>query len=99
MSPAAHSKEGEKPNQEALVARLRRFIDDSDLSFYRIALLIGTSGTFLSMWLARAAKPKHSRIGRGLKDFFAVFAGRKAHEENSTRGPAIRAPEARQPSL
>ena len=57
MSPAAHSKEGEEPNEEALVGRLRRFIDDSDLSFYRIASLIGTSGTFLSMWLARTAKP------------------------------------------
>jgi DNA transposition AAA+ family ATPase len=57
MSSAAHPKEGEKPNEEALVGRLRRFIDDSDLSFYRIASLIGISGTFLSMWLARTAKP------------------------------------------
>lgn len=62
MSPAEHSKEGEEPNDEELVGRLRRFIDDSDLSFYRIASLIGTSGTFLSMWLARTAKPHTAEL-------------------------------------
>ena len=47
------SKEGE----EALVARLRQFVENSDLSFYRIASRIGTSGGTLSMWLAGTAKP------------------------------------------
>jgi len=47
------SKEGE----EALVARLRQFVEDSDLSFYKIASHIGTSGGILSMWLAGTARP------------------------------------------
>jgi DNA transposition AAA+ family ATPase len=62
MSSAAHPKEGEEPNEEALIGRLRRFIDDSDLSFYQIASLIGTSGTILSMWLARTAKPHTAEL-------------------------------------
>jgi DNA transposition AAA+ family ATPase len=47
------SKEGE----EALVARLRQFVEDSDLSFYKIASRIATSGGILSMWLAGTARP------------------------------------------
>jgi hypothetical protein len=35
--------EGEKATERALVARLRQFIEDSDLSFYRIASRVGTS--------------------------------------------------------
>jgi DNA transposition AAA+ family ATPase len=56
MSSAAHPKEGEEP-KEALVARLRQFVEDSDLSFYKIASRIGTSGGILSMWLSERAKP------------------------------------------
>jgi DNA transposition AAA+ family ATPase len=52
-----HSKEGEEPTQEALIARLRRFVEDSDLSFYQIAARVGTSGTMLSMWLSGTARP------------------------------------------
>jgi DNA transposition AAA+ family ATPase len=62
MSSDAHPKEGEEPNEEALIGRLRRFINDSDLSFYQIASLIGTSGTILSMWLARTAKPHTAEL-------------------------------------
>ena len=81
MSPAAHSKEGEEPNEEALVGRLRRFIDDSDLSFYRIASLIGTSGTFLSMWLARTAKPHTAELA--VIERLLVAEPRETHEDNN----------------
>ncbi len=81
MSPAAHSKEGEEPNEEALVGRLRRFIDDSDLSFYRIASLIGTSGTFLSMWLARTAKPHTAELAE--IERLLIAGPRETHEDNN----------------
>ena len=51
------SKEGREPNEEALVERLRQFVENSDLSFYKIASRIGTSGGTLSMWLAGKARP------------------------------------------
>jgi DNA transposition AAA+ family ATPase len=47
------SKEGE----EALIARLRRFVEDSNLSFYQIASCVGISGTTLSMRLSGIARP------------------------------------------
>jgi hypothetical protein len=34
MPSVVHSKEREKQSEEALIARLRRFVEDSDLSFY-----------------------------------------------------------------
>jgi DNA transposition AAA+ family ATPase len=83
MSSAAHSKEGEESNEEALVGRLRRFIDDSDLSFYRIASLIGTSGTFLSMWLARTAKPHTTDLAE--IERLLTARQRQAHEDGSLR--------------
>ena len=45
-----------------VIVRLRRFVEDSDLSFYQIASLIGTSGTILSMWLAGTAKPHMTEL-------------------------------------
>ena len=54
---ATRSKEGREPNEEALVERLRQFVENSDLSFYQIASRIGTSGGTLSMWLAGKARP------------------------------------------
>jgi transcriptional regulator with XRE-family HTH domain len=57
MSSVVNSKEGEEPSEEALIVRLRRFVEDSDLSLYQIASLIGISGTILSMWLAGTARP------------------------------------------
>jgi DNA transposition AAA+ family ATPase len=71
MPPVVHSKEGEEPHQEALIARLWRFVEHSDLSFYQIASRIGTSGTMLSMWLAGTASPcaaESIKIDRVLKD-------------------------------
>jgi hypothetical protein len=47
----ARFKEGEEPNKMALVARLSRFVEDSDLSFYKIASRVGTYGTILR-WTA-----------------------------------------------
>ena len=57
MATVVNSKEGEGLSREALIARLRRFVEDSDLSFYQIASRAGTTGTILSMWLSGAAKP------------------------------------------
>src|SRR5215469_8080069 len=58
MAFATRSKEGEEPSEKALVARLRQFVEDSDLSFYKIASRIGTSGGILSLWLAGTARPR-----------------------------------------
>ena len=51
------SKEGAQSDEEALVEKLRQFVE-RDLSFYRIASCIGTSGGTLSMWLAGKAWPR-----------------------------------------
>jgi DNA transposition AAA+ family ATPase len=52
----------EEPIGERLIVKLRRFVEDSDLSLYQIASLIGTSGTILSMWLAGTATPHLSQL-------------------------------------
>ena len=57
MDFVTRSKEGGESNEEALVERLRQFVENSDLSFYKIASRIGTSGGTLSMWLAGKARP------------------------------------------
>jgi DNA transposition AAA+ family ATPase len=62
MSTAVNSKEGEESRRRELVARLKRYVEDSELSFYRIATLVGTSGTNLSMWLAGTNRPKTSEL-------------------------------------
>jgi len=61
------SKEGEAARERALVARLRQFIEDSDLSFYKIASRVGTSGGILSM----LSLPKRHK---GLTDDWAPAA-------------------------
>ena len=45
-----------------IIVRLRQFVEDSDLSLYQIASLIGTSGTVLSMWFAGTARPHMSEL-------------------------------------
>jgi DNA transposition AAA+ family ATPase len=62
MCSVAYPEDREKPSEESLISRLTRFIDESDLSFYQIASLIGTSGTILSMWLAGTAKPGTAEV-------------------------------------
>ena len=57
MAFVPRSKEGEESSEKSLVARLRQFVEDSDLNFYKIASRIGTSGGTLSMWLSERAKP------------------------------------------
>ena len=57
MSSTVHLDQGEDSSEDALIVRLRRFVEDSDLSFYQIASRVGTTGTVLSMWLSGAAKP------------------------------------------
>ena len=56
------SQEQEAARERALVARLREFVEDSDLSFYKIASRIGTSGGILSLWLAGTAKPRAEEL-------------------------------------
>jgi transcriptional regulator with XRE-family HTH domain len=56
------SNEGEAARERALVARLRQFVEDSDLSFYKIASRVGTSGGILSMWLAGTARPRAEEL-------------------------------------
>ena len=56
------SKEGEAARERVLVARLRQFVENSDLSFYKIASRVGTSGGILSMWLAGTAKPHEEEL-------------------------------------
>ena len=63
MDFAARSKEGREPNEEALVERLRQFVENSDLSFYKIASRIEKSAAILSMWLAGKARPHAEGIG------------------------------------
>ena len=57
MSSTVYFEQGGDSSKDALIARLRRFVEDSDLTFYQIASRIGTTGTILSMWLSGAAKP------------------------------------------
>jgi hypothetical protein len=64
MSAVVNNQEENEPSGEiTLIARLTRFVENSDLSFYQIASHIGTSGTILSMWLAGTAKPDITRLG------------------------------------
>jgi DNA transposition AAA+ family ATPase len=62
MDFAMRSKGGREPNEEALIERLRHFVEASDLSFYKIASRIGTSGGALSMWLAGTARPRAEEL-------------------------------------
>jgi len=56
------SQEQEAARERALVARLRQFVENSDLSFYKIASRIGTSGGILSLWLAGTARPRAEEL-------------------------------------
>ena len=47
---------------ETAISRPFSEFADSDLSFYQIASLIGTSGTIPSTWLARTAKPDKAEL-------------------------------------
>jgi len=55
-------KDGGEPSEKELIARLRKFVEDSDLSFYKIASRIGTSGGLLSMWLAETTRPRPEEL-------------------------------------
>jgi transcriptional regulator with XRE-family HTH domain len=57
MAFVPRPKEGEESSEKALVARLRQFVEASDLSLYKIASRVGTSGGILSMWLSGMARP------------------------------------------
>ncbi len=64
MAFVLRSKDGEQPGEDTLIARLRQLVEGSDLSFYKIASRVGTSGTTLSMWLAGTAKPHPEELAR-----------------------------------
>jgi transcriptional regulator with XRE-family HTH domain len=65
-------KDGGESSEKELVARLRKFVEDSDLSFYKIASRIGTSGGILSMWLAETTRPRPEEL-----DAIEKFLGRR----------------------
>lgn len=65
MDFVTRSKEGDESSEEAMVERLKQFVEDSDLSFYEIASRIGISAGILSMLLARKARP-HADSGNEL---------------------------------
>ena len=79
MAFIRNCEEGEKGTERALVARLRQFVENSDLSFYRIASRVGTSGGILSMWLAGTASPRAEELAAikktpsGLRNMLGVF--------------------------
>jgi DNA transposition AAA+ family ATPase len=62
MSSVAHPEEEGESSEEALIGRLKRFVEDSDLGFYQIASRVGTSGAILSMWLAGTARPRNAEL-------------------------------------
>jgi DNA transposition AAA+ family ATPase len=62
MAFVTRPKDGGESSEKALVARLRQFVEDSDLSFYKIASRIGRSGGILSMWLAERARPRPEEL-------------------------------------
>jgi DNA transposition AAA+ family ATPase len=62
MALEQRSKQRGAARERALVTRLRQFIEDSDLSFYKIASRVGTSGGILSMWLAGTATPRAEEL-------------------------------------
>jgi DNA transposition AAA+ family ATPase len=62
MTFVTSSKDGEESNENTLVARLRQFVENSDLSFYKIASRIGTSGGILSLWLAGTTRPRAEEL-------------------------------------
>jgi hypothetical protein len=64
-------KDGGEPSEKELIARLRKFVEESDLSFYKIASRIGTSGGILSMWLAETTRPRTGEL-----DAIEKFLGR-----------------------
>jgi DNA transposition AAA+ family ATPase len=57
MAFVPRSKEREESCEKPLIARLRQFVEDSDVSLYKIASSVGTSGGILSMWLSGTARP------------------------------------------
>ena len=61
---SARAPKGEEVRERVLVAvaRLRQFIEDSDLSFYKIASCVGASGGILSMWLAGTVRPRAEEL-------------------------------------
>ena len=64
MPSDLHPEEGKGPSDEPLMGTFRRVVEDSDLSIYQIASLIGTSGAILSMWLAGTAKPNKAELAK-----------------------------------
>ena len=80
MDFATSSQKGREPNEEALVERLRPFVENSDLSFYKSRRAIGTSGGTLSMWLGGKARPPAEELA-AIKD--SLKASLTVPSENS----------------
>lgn len=50
MSSGVYPSSGGELSEEVLIGKLMRLVEDSDLTFYQIASLLGTSGTILRSW-------------------------------------------------
>ena len=50
-------------DEQALLDELKRFVEDTKLSIYRIAELMGVYGSTLSIWIAGTAKPHRTELG------------------------------------
>ena len=48
--------------EQALLDELKRFVEDTKLSIYRIAELMGVYGATLSIWIAGTAKPHRTEL-------------------------------------
>jgi len=48
--------------EQALLDELKRFVEDTKLSIYRIAELMGVYGATLSIWIAGTAKPHRAKL-------------------------------------
>jgi len=81
MAFVTGSKEGEGSGKTALIERLSRFVEHSDVSFYKIASRIGTSGTRLSMWLAGTAGPDTQELAA-----IESFLNERARSDSIERG-------------
>jgi DNA transposition AAA+ family ATPase len=49
-------------DEVALTRKLRRFVEESDLSIPKIASKMGVFSATLSMWIAGTTKPSHTEL-------------------------------------
>jgi hypothetical protein len=68
MSSIIYLEQRGDSSEDALIARLRRFVEDSDLTFYQIESE-SELATKLSMWLSRSSEAKYNRFATDQESF------------------------------